>query len=78
MVDKMGYGIFIFFGLMCFHGAAFVHFCIPETKGLSLEEMDEVFGDEAKSAVEDRRKLDRIYRELGLFLINSLEDASST
>lgn len=66
MVKSMGYGTFIFFGLMCFIGAAFVWYFVPETKNLSLEEMDEVFGDEAGNALEDRRRLDRIYGELGL------------
>lgn len=66
MVQSMGYGTFIFFGLMCFLGALFIYFLVPETKNLTLEEMDEVFGDEAGNAIEDRRRLDRIFAELGL------------
>lgn len=66
MVKAMGYGTFIFFGVMCFLGAAFVWYFVPETKNLSLEEMDEVFGDEAGNAIEDRNRLNRIYVELGL------------
>jgi hypothetical protein len=66
MVATMGYGTFIFFGLICFIGAAFIFFVVPETKGLTLEEMDEVFGDEAGSALEDRNRLIEIYSDLGL------------
>lgn len=62
----MTYGTFIFFGAICFIAAAFIFFLVPETKGLTLEEMDEVFGDEAGNAADDRARLDRIYTELGL------------
>lgn len=66
MVAAMGYGTFVFFGLMCVIGAAFVYFLVPETKNLTLEEMDEVFGDEAGNAIEDRNRLMKIYTQLGL------------
>lgn len=66
MVASMGYGTFVFFGLMCVIGAAFVYFLVPETKNLTLEEMDEVFGDEAGNAIEDRNRLMAIYVDLGL------------
>ncbi|CAI7676309.1 unnamed protein product [Penicillium pancosmium] len=66
MIAAMGYGTFIFFGLICFIGALFVYFLVPETKNLTLEEMDEVFGDEAGNAIEDRNRLLQIYTELGL------------
>jgi hypothetical protein len=66
MVSSMTYGTFIFFGLICFIGALFIYFAVPETKNLTLEEMDEVFGDEAGNAIEDRNRLLRIYTELGL------------
>lgn len=47
-------------------GAGFIWFFVPETKNLTLEEMDEVFGDEAGNAMADRQRMDRIYVELGL------------
>lgn len=62
----MGFGTFVFFGLVCIIGAAFVYFVVPETKGRTLEEMDEIFGDEAGQAREDRARLNTIYRTLGL------------
>jgi hypothetical protein len=74
MVAKMGYGTFIFFGAMCFIGAAFVYFVVPETKNLTLEEMDEVFGDEAGTAIEDRNRLIEIYTDLGLLGSSNTEE----
>jgi len=65
-VAASGYGTFIFFGLICTMGAIYVYFMVPETKNLSLEEMDEVFGDEAGTGLADRQRLDAIYVELGL------------
>lgn len=62
----MGYGTFVFFGLICMIGAAFIYFVVPETRNLTLEEMDEIFGDEAGSGIEDRNRLNQIYSELGL------------
>lgn len=56
MVAKMGYGTFIFFGLMSFLGAAFVYFLVPETKGRTLEEMDEIFKDKASNAAQDKER----------------------
>ncbi|WYZ38722.1 hypothetical protein EsH8_III_000636 [Colletotrichum jinshuiense] len=39
-----GYGMFFMFGSFGFAMGIFVYFFIPETKGLSLEKMDELFG----------------------------------
>lgn len=39
MLNKIGYGTYILFGLLTFMGAAFVWFFVPETKRLTLEEM---------------------------------------
>ncbi|KAF1941284.1 quinate permease [Clathrospora elynae] len=43
-VGKKGYGTFIIYGTFCFSMFIFVWFVIPETKGLSLEKMDDIFG----------------------------------
>lgn len=72
----MTYGTFIFFGLICFIGAVFIYFVVPETKNLTLEEMDEVFGDEAGNAIDDRNRLVAIYTELGLFSGGDVEDGN--
>jgi hypothetical protein len=39
-----GYGTFFVYGTFCFSMFLFVWFLIPETKGLSLEKMDDLFG----------------------------------
>lgn len=73
MVANMRYGTFVFFGLICLIGAAFIYFVVPETRNLTLEEMDEIFGDEAGNAIDDRNRLYQIYCELGL-LADSVEE----
>lgn len=75
MISTMKYGTFIFFGLICFISAVFIYFVVPETKNLTLEEMDEVFGDEAGNAIEDRNRLIHIYADLGL--IEGVADAEA-
>lgn len=39
-----GYGTYILFGCFCFSMFVFTWFFIPETKGMSLEQMDDLFG----------------------------------
>jgi hypothetical protein len=43
-VGKGGYGTFLIYGTFCFMMFFFVWFLVPETKGLSLERMDDLFG----------------------------------
>jgi len=43
-VGNKGYGTYFIFGSFCFSMFFFVWFLIPETKGLSLERMDDIFG----------------------------------
>ncbi|KAJ6787111.1 hypothetical protein PWT90_09307 [Aphanocladium album] len=43
-MGKAGYGMYFMFGSFCFLMGLFVYFFVPETKGLSLEKMDELFG----------------------------------
>ncbi|KAI5476175.1 hypothetical protein MNV49_000336 [Pseudohyphozyma bogoriensis] len=38
------WGMFILFGMFCVLSGVFAYFCVPETKGRSLEDMDDVFG----------------------------------
>lgn len=56
-----GYGAFITFSCFCLSMFIFVWFLVPETKGLALEKMDELFGvtelaktmdDEERNSVE--------------------------
>ncbi|KAJ9655984.1 hypothetical protein H2201_008683 [Coniosporium apollinis] len=65
MLEHMRYGTYIFFGLLTFGGALFIWFVVPETKRLSLEEMDILFGS-AGVASADAEKMREINREVGL------------
>ena len=62
MLRTLGFGTYIFFAAWCLVALLFVFFVVPETKGKSLEEMDEVFGDNA--AHEEKMHLVRIAAEL--------------
>ena len=46
-------------------GAGFIFFFVPETKQLTLEEMDIVFGSSGVAAA-DQERMAQINRELGL------------
>ncbi|KAJ4178447.1 hypothetical protein NW755_013160 [Fusarium falciforme] len=65
MLDGITYGTYILFGLLTYIGAAFIYFFVPETKRLSLEEMDLIFGSEG-TAQADAERMDEINREIGL------------
>lgn len=66
MLEHLEYGTFIFFGAFSFMGGLFVWFFVPETKGLTLEEMDDVFGASEGLAAADQARQDEIGRRLGL------------
>ncbi|PPQ64606.1 hypothetical protein CVT26_002004 [Gymnopilus dilepis] len=65
MLAHLRFGTFIFFGAFSFLGGLFILFFVPETKGLTLEEMDEVFGSQ-NIAAGDQERQEAIYRRLGL------------
>lgn len=43
-VGASGYGTYFIFGCFCFAMFFFTWFLVPETKGMSLEKMDDLFG----------------------------------
>ena len=45
MMETQGYRTYIFFAVMCFSAGVWALLLVPETKGKTLEEMDEEFGD---------------------------------
>ncbi|KAK7203971.1 putative sugar transporter, high affinity [Myxozyma melibiosi] len=67
MLATMKYGTYIFFGLFCVSGATYVYFIVPETKGRTLEEMDEVFHDDSGEGRKDLERMDKIWHDLGMF-----------
>jgi len=66
MLNRIGFGTFIFFGVFSLLGGLFIMFFFPETKGLTLEEMDRAFGDEQGLAVADQQRQADISRRIGL------------
>ena len=52
-VGAHGYGTYFFFGCFCFAMMVWVRIMLPETKGVSLERMDELFGEYKMEDVED-------------------------
>lgn len=65
MLEKLRYGSFIFFGMFTFMGALFIFFFVPETKQLTLEEMDRVFGSVGLAQVEMDRQA-KVNADIGL------------
>lgn len=64
MIEVLGFGTYIFFGGWAVVAIVFTYFLIPETKGRSLEDMDQVFGDTA--AHEEKTRLADIAASMGL------------
>ncbi|KAJ5723701.1 hypothetical protein N7488_001736 [Penicillium malachiteum] len=67
-ISKTTYGAFIFFGLITTIGAIYVLLLVPETRGRTLEEMDELFGT-TSFAAEDEALRVRIEQEIGLLAL---------
>ena len=65
MLTDLTHGTYIFFGVFTFGGGAFIWFFFPETKGLSLEEMDVIFGS-VGFAHADAERMREINKEVGL------------
>lgn len=67
-IHTSNFGTFIFFGCVTTIGVLYVYFFVPETKGRTLEEMDEIFGSTGIAADDTARKA-RIEREIGLLAL---------
>lgn len=52
-VGAHGYGTYFIFGSFCFCMIFVAWFLVPETKGISLERMDELFGTANFGDIED-------------------------
>jgi hypothetical protein len=64
MLEAWSWGTYIFFAVFLAVGIVWVWFCLPETKGATLEEMDRVFG--SRTGEEDAIMLAEARREIGL------------
>lgn len=65
MLASLRFGTYFFFGALTVLGAGFVWLIVPETKGLSLEEMDVLFGSDGSSAA-DEVLMERARQEVGI------------
>jgi len=65
MLTHLTYGTYIFFGVSTTVAIAFIYWFVPETKGLSLEEMDLIFGSSGLSSA-DSARMKEISIEIGL------------
>lgn len=65
-------GTFIFFGCVTTVAVFYVYFFVPETKGRTLEEMDELFGTTGMAAADAERKA-RIESDIGLLALVGVE-----
>ncbi|KXL44056.1 hypothetical protein M433DRAFT_73491 [Acidomyces richmondensis BFW] len=68
MMTNITYGTFLFFAASVVVGLFIVYFLMPETKGLSLEEMDILYDIPSVIAINQRKKADAIIaaqREVG-------------
>ncbi|KIA75769.1 hypothetical protein HK57_00455 [Aspergillus ustus] len=64
MFEAWAWGTYIFFAVFLAAGIVWVWFCLPETKGASLEEMDRVFG--SRTGEEDAIMLQQARADVGL------------
>ncbi|KAJ9490406.1 hypothetical protein VN97_g2840 [Penicillium thymicola] len=64
MLESITWGTYIFFAAFCLLAFAFTFFCIPETRGKTLEDMDLIFGDTA--AHEEKKRIKHIEADIGL------------
>ncbi|KAJ5766854.1 uncharacterized protein N7511_004470 [Penicillium nucicola] len=62
MLESITWGTYIFFAAFCLLALLFTYFCIPETRGKTLEDMDLIFGDTA--AHEEKKRIKNIEAEL--------------
>lgn len=67
------YGAYIFLGSICVFGAFYVHFGVPETKARTLEEIDEVFGDQSGQSRLEVEMLQQAQRDVGLLALAGIE-----
>jgi sugar porter (SP) family MFS transporter len=78
MLNGITYGTFILFGVIIILGAGFIWFFVPETKRLTLEEMDIVFGSEG-TAQADYERMAEINNEIGLTaMLHGTPDANNS
>lgn len=60
------YGAYIFLGAICVLSAFYVYFLVPETKNRTLDELDELFGDQSGRSKMEAAFLLQAQKDVGL------------
>ncbi|KAN0064859.1 Quinate permease [Thecaphora frezii] len=63
------YGAFLFLGSMCLFGTAYVSRFVPETKQRTLDEIDELFGDDSGRSRREAQMLVQAQYDVGLLAL---------
>ncbi len=69
MFNAWGYGVYFFFASLMLISCVFVYFCVPETKSIPLEAMDQLFREKPvrrahKKVMDDLRRNDEEFRRI--------------
>jgi hypothetical protein len=73
LVAAAPYGAYIFLGAMCMLAAAYVYFFVPETKNRTLDELDELFGDNSGRSRWEAEQMTQAQRDVGLLRLADIE-----
>ena len=76
-VTAAPFGAYIFLGMMCVIGAAWVYFFVPETKGRTLDELDEVFAGKGGQSAWEAEQMIQAQRDVGLLDLADIEHTNS-
>jgi sugar porter (SP) family MFS transporter len=73
------FGAYIFLGMICIISVFYVYFFVPETKNRTLDELDELFGDESGRSKMEAAIMLQAQKDVGLlaFADLSVNDADS-
>ena len=77
LVAVAPYGAYIFLGMMCVLAAVYVAFLVPETKGRTLDELDELFGDNSGRSKWEGDQMMQAQQDVGLFSMAGLDRSNS-
>lgn len=57
LIQETDFGAYVFFAVFCLLAFVWTYFCVPETNGKTLEEMDESFHDRTGTADVERKAI---------------------
>jgi hypothetical protein len=75
MLQSITFGTFYFFLAFCIILFVWVMFFVPETKGVPIEEMDEIFGGNQGQA--DMQRITEIRNRLGILSAEEMDLAKA-